>query len=470
MTVSGGLLATICGGFLTSANAVRGPVAELIAHAAWNGCAFSSDGPPVLAGPSDVRFVPERGVVQSIDPTGAVPLRVGLRGHVVAEIEFASDLVGVDGFQLRPLQVLWRVLDAQGRPIFVEGLGEPQSTWNGQAAAVEVLVESFDRSTGRCAATIELPVGGHVASGFGVLGRYPMLPDGGASIEFAVGWTRRIRAESTGDLTGVLAAGVMSFSTTWPDIWIGNESPRGPAQVGDSGFEVLMTLRAPAAVARTFEVSVQPSGVATVLTPTVVVPAGAAFALVSLRGERPGDYRLVVKEGGAVVAQSSTESIVRPQMFGSSEHPALWVTSAGLSLPDFPFFGDDEECVEGFQVGGGNAPVWEFCYACRPRPNPEQSCPGETGGNWALWYDAYCRDGDGSCSLAITPVAPVAYRYTRKRESLCFSETTSGNVFPFGVGAGVAVTREFSTWCCRYEYVSTGSGMVPGVSRAVCSH
>jgi len=426
-----------------------------------------------IAGPTDPRFVPERGVLVPVDPSGSSPLRVGVRGTLMTDVEFTSDLVDANGdYSIRPARVVWRIRDSFGRDIRVRGATGADQAWNGTESPVEVMVTGFDRATGVCSAVVEIPVGGHIQSLFGVLGRYPMLPDGGAVVEFAIGWDRRLHVEADGTVGDVLAQGSLAFDTEWPDVWIGNESPRGPAQVGDAGFEILVTLKEPASSDRTLEIRARPDGVVEVLTPTLVVPAGEDMITVAIRGERTGDYRLEVLENGAVVARSAVESVVRPQIFGSESEPALWMTSEGLADPGTPGnIWDDKYCVEGYQVGsGGNQPVYEFCYKCKQAPNPQPSCPGEAGGTWALWVDAYCVDGDDSCELAITPVGNIAYVYSSKRETICQTAAYDISAKPFGVGTSTTWTKTFTAWCCKYEYSGTGPGNVPGVSRAVCGN
>ncbi len=125
----------------------------------------------LLSGPSDARFVPDRGPLLPIDLNGSVPLQEGLRGVLKAEVDFASDLVDAQGaFSMRSARAFWRVFDGQGRQVVVRGLGEGVHAWNGVESPVEVKVNSFDRTSGVCKATLELPVGGHDLRAFGTGG------------------------------------------------------------------------------------------------------------------------------------------------------------------------------------------------------------------------------------------------------------------------------------------------------------
>lgn len=419
----------------------------------------------------DLRFVPQRGAVIRIDPSSSIALPAGMRGELLAEVGFTTDLVRGNGaFYTRDLDCLWKVTDDLGQDVVVRGV-DAGSEWNGVDHPVQVAIDSVDPLSGRCEGLMSLPVGGFEPNWLGVRTRYPLFPDSSTTITALIGWRGRLRLDEDHVPVGVLAQAVVSFPTEWPEVWIGNESPRGFPAVEDDGFEYVLRLRSPHSFPRSFTLTAQPNAIATVMTPEVTIDAGETWAFVRIRADRPGEFRLLVHEKANLVARSSIDTAVLPAIFADAAHPegfTLQSDGGTRGVDDWFCIGEDQECVEGWVPGGPHQPTFEWCMPCQAQPNPQPTCPGETSSGFYIWWDAKCVDGGDGCVLAVAPIPGHYYTNTDKRETPCFTVASTGGFMPWGVGASGTVTRTYSSWCCKYSYGGTSPGNAPG-ARTVCS-
>lgn len=424
----------------------------------------------------NLRFLDERnGQLTPIEDAGSgQELAVGLRGSLLAEFSFQSDLVDERGrYYAAPMRIYWRVEDENGTFVAVRAMPDvPGAEWNGVDSEVPVFVTSLDVDTGLAYASLCIPVGGQAEEPRH--GTFPMLPGGGVTLSVVVGWAERLTLGSDGRPEQFVASAENSFGTSWPGVWIGLERPAGRPRVGDAQTQFLLLLDRPADRTRTFTIEAQPPGIARVLTPEITfTPQDEIWGQVVLaRADDLGQFVLNAYEGGTLVAQSAIQVVVqRPVIAGLGDtetDPAFDLVqppgaggSAELGAPgelgSFEFF---QKCVPARPSSHATSPTQEVCGPCKEEPFADEPCAGEDGSQVGIWDVAHCKFSlFQRCRFKSKTHDMDPYTYVSKTRRPCSSVNIGGSIF-LGAGIGTAsITVIRSSICCSYE---ADTGSAPG--------
>ena len=407
------------------------------------------------------RFRPTDGGVVAITP--GVTLDSGERGTFLAEFAFQSDLlVPGGGYSFADAIVFWRIAFTNGDVVLGNGTVLPSAEWNGVLHPVSVTIVSFEAATGAGRASIAIPFGGLGPEG--TMARFPLLPEGGTHLTVNVGWKGKMRLDSSGLPTGVLAHSTLSFDSQWPDVWIGNEDFQGDPQVGDSEYRYLLRLRRSPATERTFRVCAQPEGIVEVIDEHVSITGGAqeAFAYVRIEGVELGQFRLEVRESEVLVARSAVAHVrqARVVRFGGAEAYVSASARGAAGVPDVKLAAG-EDCEPATCIDGASHPTYTICQPCRILPSPPDTCLGEQLPGQppvppgTIHRAGFCKRGTHRCYYELDWLVCDLYVFSSKSEQPCASLIYTLQVAPYGIGTSSGAIFYRSATCCSYDYDPT---------------
>jgi hypothetical protein len=408
----------------------------------------------------NLRFLDERsGQLTPIEPLGSgQDFSVGLRGSLLAEFSFQSDLVDERGrYFSAPMRLYWRIGYGDGSFVAVRAMPDvPGAEWNGVDTEVLVFVTSLDVDSGLAGGSLNIPVGGHAqAPGQGA---FPMLPGGGMSLSVVVGWDERMTLAGDGRPEDFVASAETSFETSWPGVWIGLERPAGHPRVGDAQTQFVLLLDRPVDRERRFTIEAQPPGIARVLTREVTfTPQDDIWGQVVLvRADDLGQFALNVHEGETLVARSAIQTVVQRPVIASVLDPEFALAQPSGGEPAGPGSIDPaglfQKCVPARISDHATNPTVERCGPCKKEPHADDPCTSEGGGGVNDFKSARCRFSLFSrCRLKSKTHTMDVYTFASKVRRPCTSVTLGGSVL---LGAGVAsaaMTVYRSATCCIYE-------------------
>jgi hypothetical protein len=392
-----------------------------------------------------------------ISSSSALP--VGEAGYLKAEVTFTSDLQnGLGDYIAAPMQVLWSVSNDGGDYVYTDTLSsEAGSEWNGVSHPIYATITDLDPSTGAGEAIISIPIGIHTPAGT----RFPLLPDGTANVDVHVGWRGVIQLNSSGQPTGVLGSAEASFDTAWPDVWVGSMNP--PPEFADPEYLCHLMLKSPASAARTFTIASRPSGIATVLDTTVVVPQGDLYATIRLHVDNGGTFALRAKEGGVTVADSPLLEVSGPlvlavegtNFFSSPELESEYTSFVDVE-PETHIF---KECNPATISDPGVNPTVELCGACGPGA-AAGPCVGEAAGtDVGAWAGATCSIAVDMCNIVVKEVTKPTYQFASKKSVECGWLSHTVSTLPFGMGHSYTTVEKLFQTCCTYTGTSSSPSL-----------